>query len=119
MSGDESRIEHHYHAPTTGQVVKAVRQYLADELPQAKLQELIDARIREAVAARVNAYLDGDRFDRTVCAAVAHVVAGKRESYRNTSRGLPDHFRYLIEQELVRTLVSGFTVKVEAKKTDG
>lgn len=111
------RVEHHYHDPTTGQVVKGVMQYLADKLPPEEINRQVDRKIAEIVGRRVDEWTKTEAFQKLVVNAVANVVLNERKSYnREGGYGLDRRLVYLIEQQLKETLLSDFDISVTKKE---
>ena len=109
---EEKVVEHHWHEPTQGQVIKAMYQYLADAgVDNTKLQEIVEKKIAQAVAGSVDRWVNSGKFNESIINAVAHYVQNEKQCFDRTY-GWSNRLRDLIQQELQKQLTSGFEVKV-------
>lgn len=108
-------IEHHWHEPTQGQVTKAMYQFFTDlGVTQENLMKLVDSKVREAVAARVETWVNSGKFDDLIVAAVASYVKDDAKAFdRKGGYGLVNHVRDLIRKELTESLLRDYKVTVE------
>jgi hypothetical protein len=123
----EKVVEHHYHPPETGQVVKAFRQYFADNFSAETLREMVDTAVLAQVSSRVADYLKPleahrypgpdtpTKFDKVVAEAVAAVVRGETVCFTSNGYGIANHLRDLVRDELRKRLTDGYEVIVRPR----
>lgn len=112
-----AEVEHHWHNPTLGQVTKAVYQFLSDHGYGAEsITKVVDAKVKDAVASKIDSLINSKRFDDLIVAAVASYVKNAKEVFdRNGGYGLVNHIRDLICKQLQETILSEYQVTVTKK----
>lgn len=114
---EEKTVEHHWHKPTQGQVIKAMYQFLADQgITQATINEVIEKKVASILAGKVDAWVNSGRFNELLTNAVAYYVQTEKKMFTgNGDYSLRNRLRDLIQQELQRLLTSNYEVEVVEK----
>src|SRR5690349_20478726 len=103
---EEKVVEHHWHEPTQGQVVKAMYQYLADMgITQEKINEVVEKKVQQVLAGKVDAWVNSGRFDKLLTEAVAQYVLGEEKAYEANRYGFHNRLRFLIQEHLKTLLL--------------
>lgn len=115
---DDKTVEHHWHEPKPGQVVKAVRQMMVDMgFDQQKIAQIIQAKVAEVVTQQVATVLASNRFDQMLVAAVASYLTNQKQLFdRADGYGMHNRIHDLIQLELQRALVAQYEIKVTKRE---
>jgi hypothetical protein len=93
---------------------KALYQFIADSgVTVTKLEEIVNRKVEEVVERVLNRMLEQERLQKLLLAAVGQVLVGEKKCF--DSYGWHNRIRDLIQQELQRTVLAEYTVKVEKK----
>lgn len=113
-------VQHHWHEPTQGQVIKAMYQVLQDRgVTKGYLEGIVQSKIDAAVQAAVQRAFDGGKLDKMLLDAVTKFLATAKKGYEeNRHYSWTDHLRDLVYQELRRAVTDDYQVTV-AKKERG
>ena len=116
--GEEKQIEHHWHDPSQGQVVKAMYQYLADQgVTAASIEKVIASKIDEALTKWVNRVCTGPRLEELLMAAVMAYVRNEKEVFDRTGGySLTNRIRDIIQKELAALLTKDYEVVVRKRE---
>lgn len=116
----ERMVEHHWHEPGRGQVMKALLQHLHDMgFTKEHLQMLVETKVESVVRDKVYSLLESGKLNDLVVNAVAVVALGNKKLYEpgtGNGYGWYNKIRSMTEEKVKEICTNEYEVIIRKKE---